>query len=216
AGGEPLLLQYRPRRRATLRLGAHVVKIYRSEDDYADGKRGLQASASVGSVRTARGEAFVPEWRLPVQELLPGTPPARRGDAARDAGAVLAALHASTIDGLPRHSAADRLKDVAESATLGAAVTPALAERARSLLRRLEPEAPAPDALVASHGDYHGGQLIQLAGGEYAVIDFDLRGAAAPALDVANYAGHLVAQEGLDLAEAASVVDALADGYGKR
>jgi len=216
ADGEPLLLQYRPRRRATLRLGRHVVKIYRYDDDYADGTRGLQASALVGSVRTARGEAFVPEWRLTVQELLPGNPPARRADAARDAGAVLAALHASTIDGLPPHLPADRLQGVAESVRLVAAVAPALAERAESLLRRLEAEAPDPDVLVASHGDFHGGQLLHLAAGEYAVIDFDLLAAAAPALDVANYAGHLVAQEGLDVTAAAAVVDALSDGYGKR
>ncbi len=214
--GEPLLLQYRPRRRATLRLDSHVVKIYRYEADFDEGVRGLHASADVVSVRTARCEAVVPEWRLTVQELLPGTPPARRADAARNAGAVLAKLHASDLGSLPPQLPADRLRGVGESVKLVAAVAPTVAERARSLLGRLESEAPHGDVLVPSHGDFHGGQLLELAKGGYALIDFDLLGAAAPALDVANYAGHLVAQEGFDVTAAASVLEALVEGYGGR
>jgi Phosphotransferase enzyme family len=216
ATGEPLLLQYRPRRRATLRLDSHVVKIYRYEADFAEGVRGLRASAEVTSVRTARCEAVVPEWKLTVQELLPGSPPKRRGDAARDAGAVLAGLHGADLGGLPPLLPSDRLEAVAESVKLVSAVAPTLATRAQSLVARLESESPDGDLLVPSHGDYHGGQLLELVEGEYGLIDFDLLRAAAPAFDVANYAGHLVAQEGLDVAEAATLLDALVEGYGSR
>ena len=215
SNGEPILLQYRPRRRATLRLDSHVVKIYRYEADFDEGVRGLNASADVASVRTARCEAVVPEWRLTVQELLPGTP-ARRVDAAREAGAVLTRLHASDLGSLPPHLPTDRLKGVAESVKLVSSVVPALTERARSLLGRLEAEEPRSDVLVPSHGDFHGGQLLELAAGEYALIDFDLLCAAAPALDVANYAGHLVAQKGLGADAAAAILEALVDGYGSR
>ena len=213
---EPLLLQYRPRRRATIRVDGHVVKIYRHETDFREGVQGLRASASIDSVRTARCEAILPEWRATAQELLPGTPPLRRADAARDAGGVLAGLHASGLDRLPTLLPSDRLRVAEESVKLVAAVAPAQAGHARSLLRRLADAPPAVAALVPSHGDYHGGQLLELERGEYALIDFDLLCAAAPALDVANYAGHLVAQEGLDVTAAATVLDALTDGYGER
>jgi thiamine kinase-like enzyme len=216
ADGEPLLLQYRPRRRATLRVDSHVVKIYRYEADFDEGVRGLHASADMASVRTARCEAVVPEWKLTVQELLPGTPPERRAEAARDACAVLAALHASDLRSLPPVLPADRLKAVAESVKLVSAVAPTLATRSQSLLGRLESESPESVLLVPSHGDYHGGQLLELAEGGYALIDFDLLGIAAPALDVANYAGHLVAQEGLDVTAAGTILDALVEGYGSR
>ena len=213
---EPLLLQYRPRRRATLRLDGYVVKMYRHETDFEEGVRGLSVSASLGSVRTARCAAILPEWKLTAQELLSGEPPVRRADAARDAGAVLASLHASDLDGLPTLLPADRLRVVGESVKLVSAVAPAQAERAEALRRRLEAAPPDVERLVPSHGDYHGGQLLELGHGEYALIDFDLVTAAAPALDVANYAGHLVAQEGLDVTAAATVLDALSDGYGRR
>jgi thiamine kinase-like enzyme len=216
AKGEPLLLQYRPRRRATLRLDRHVVKIYRHEADFAEGVRGLRACDALDSVRTARCEAVVPEWRLTVQELLPGTPPDRRADAARDAGDVLARLHGSSLGTLSPLLPPDRIEVVSESVRLVSALLPGAADRARSLLDRLASAAPRSDRLVPSHGDFHGGQLLELPRGEYAVIDFDLLAAAAPALDLANYAGHLVAQEGLDVAAAAAVLDALAEGYGDR
>jgi len=216
ADDEPLLLQYRPRRRATLRLDSHVVKIYRYEADFDEGVRGLHASAEVASVRTARCEAVVPEWKVTVQELLPGAPPERRAEVAQDAGALLAGLHASDLRGLAPLLPTDRLKAVAESVKLVSAVAPTLAMRAQSLLGRLESDSPDGDLLVPSHGDYHGGQLLELADGGYALIDFDLLGVAAPALDVANYAGHLVAQDGLDVTAAAAILDALVEGYGSR
>jgi Ser/Thr protein kinase RdoA (MazF antagonist) len=167
-------------------------------------------------VRTARCEAILPEWKLTAQELLPGTPPVRRVDAAREAGAVLAMLHASGLDRLPMLLPSDRLRVVEESVKLVSAVAPAQAGRAQSLLGRLAAAPPTIDALVPSHGDYHGGQLLELAPGEYALIDFDLLCAAAPALDLANYAGHLVAQEGLDVTGAATVLGAVSEGYGAR
>ena len=61
---------------------------------------------------------------------LPGTP-ARRVDAAREAGDVLTRLHASDLGSLPPHLPTDRLKGVAESVKLVSSVVPALTERAR-------------------------------------------------------------------------------------
>jgi aminoglycoside phosphotransferase (APT) family kinase protein len=211
------LLQYRPRRRVALRLDGHVIKIYRDEKTYRAGVVGLEASAHLPSIRTARGEAFVPEWLLTVQEVLPGDALVRRADAAYEAGALLAELHGTALTGLLALLPEHRLKQVAASVNVVAAVTPHLAPRARALLRELELAAPDldVDALVPSHGDFHGGQLL-VQGDGYALIDFDLLAAGPPAYDLANYAGHLVPKEAPDLAAAAAVLDTLVAAYGTR
>jgi len=215
--GEPALLQYRPRRRVALRLDGHVIKIYRDEKTYRAGVAGLETAAHFRSIRTARGEAFVPEWLLTVQELLPGDALARRADAAEDAGALLAELHATPLTGLPPLLPEYRLKQVAASVRVVSAVTPRLASRAAALLRELELSAPKLDAavLVPSHGDFHGGQILVQDDG-HALIDFDLLAAAPPAYDLANYAGHLIPKEARDLRVAADVLDRLVAAYGRR
>ncbi|MGH3033321.1 MAG: phosphotransferase family protein [Gaiellaceae bacterium] len=217
ADGEPALLQYRPRRRVALRLDGHVVKIYRDEKTYRAGVAGLEASAQLGSIRTARGEAFVPEWLLTVQELLPGDALVRRADAAYEAGALLAELHRTALTGLPPLLPQHRLKQVAAAVNVVSAVTPHLATRARALLAELERTSPelSSDALVPSHGDFHGGQLLAQSDG-YALIDFDLLAAGPPAYDLANYAGHLVPKEAPDLAASVAVLDRLVAAYGRR
>jgi hypothetical protein len=215
--GEPILLQYRPRRRAALRLDGHVLKIYRDEKTYRTGVAGLEAAAHLRGIRTARGEAYVPEWFLTVQEVLAGDPLARRADAAYDAGLLLGVLHAAPLTDLAPLLPAHRLKQVAASVNVVSAVSPDLAPRARALLRELELTAPDldPDALVPSHGDYHGGQLL-FQGDGYALIDFDLLGAGPPAYDLSNYAGHLIPKEAPDAAAAAAVLDTLVAAYGSR
>ena len=87
---ELTLLQYRPRRRAALRLGDHVLKVYRYERDFSDGVAGLEAARRLGSLRTAQGEAIIDDLRLTVQEWLRARPRlggpssrARPGGAAR-------------------------------------------------------------------------------------------------------------------------------------
>jgi Phosphotransferase enzyme family len=215
--GEPTLLQYRPRRRVALRLDNHVVKIYRDEKTYRAGVAGLDASARLGSIRTARGEAFVPEWLLTVQELLPGDALVRRAAAAYEAGALLVELHGAALTGLPPLLPEHRLKQVAASVNVVSAVAPPLAKRARALLHELELASPdlTAEALVPSHGDFHGGQLLAQGDG-YALIDFDLLGAGPPAYDLANYAGHLVPKEAPDLDASAAVLDELVAAYGRR
>jgi aminoglycoside phosphotransferase (APT) family kinase protein len=214
---EPTLLQYRPRRRVALRLDGHVIKVYRDEKTYRAGVAGLEAAADLPSIRTARGEAFVPEWYLTVQELLLGDALTRRADAAYEAGALLAELHASALTGLPALLPEHRLKQVAAAVNVVSAVAPHLAPRAHALLRELELSAPDldADALVPSHGDFHGGQLLAQGDG-YALIDFDLLAAGPPAYDLANYAGHLVPKEAPDLTTAAAVLDTLVAAYGSR
>jgi phosphotransferase family enzyme len=215
--GEPTLLQYRPRRRVTLRLDSHVVKIYRDESTHRAGVAGLDAAAHLRSIRTARGEAVVPDWLVTVQEFLPGDALVSRAAAAYEAGALLSELHSTALTDLPELLPNDRLKEVAASVKVVSAITPHLARRAQALLRELELAAPDLDAdtLVASHGDFHGGQLLAQGDG-YALIDFDLLAAGPPAYDLANYAGHLVPKEAPDLDVVAAVLDKLVAAYGRR
>jgi hypothetical protein len=213
---ELTLLQYRPRRRAALRLGDHVLKVYRYERDFGDGVAGLEAASRLSGLRTAQGEAVVDDLRLTVQELLPGTPPVRRSELAHDAGEVLRALHEHELEGLEPLLPSERLAACATAVALVSFIAPALTQRAEAALRELERRAPALDgALVTSHGDFHGGQLLELAEGP-ALIDLDLLGAAPPALDLANYAGHLIPKDAPDLASALNVLDAIVEAYGSR
>lgn len=213
---ELTLLQYRPRRRAALRLGDHVLKVYRYERDFSDGVAGLEAASRLDGLRTARGEAILGDLRLTAQEWLPGAPPARRAELAREAGEVLRELHAHKLDGLTPLLPSQRLDAAATAVKLVSAISPALTRRAEDALRELERRAPDPrDALVTSHGDFHGGQLLELPGGP-ALIDLDLLGSAPPALDLANYAGHLIPKDAPDVSAALTVLDGLVEGYGRR
>ena len=119
------LLQYRPRRRAALQFGDHVLKVYRYERDFADGVGGLEAARRLGGLRTAQGEAVVDDLRLTVQEWLPGAPPARRAELAREAGEVLRELHGHTLDGLVPMLPRERLDAAATAVKLVSAIAPA-------------------------------------------------------------------------------------------
>ena len=213
---ELTLLQYRPRRRAALRFGDHVLKVYRYERDFSDGVAGLEAARRLGGLRTAQGEAVIDDLRLTAQEWLPGAPPARRSELAREAGEVLRELHGHKLEGLAPLLPSDRLDAAANAVSLVSAIAPSLTNRARAALAELERRAPDPgDALVTSHGDFHGGQLLELSDGP-ALIDLDLLGAAPPALDLANYAGHLIPKDAPDLAAALTVLEGLVEAYGSR
>ena len=210
------LLQYRPRRRAALRLGDHVLKVYRYDRDFSDGVAGLAAASRLGGLRTAQGEAIIDDLRLTAQEWLPGAPPARRAELAREAGEVLRELHGHKLDDLTPLLPSQRLDAAATAVKLVSAIAPALTQRAQDALAELERRAPDPgDALVTSHGDFHGGQLLELPGGP-ALIDLDLLGSAPPALDLANYAGHLIPKDAPDVSAALTVLDGLVEGYGRR
>src|SRR5688500_221327 len=54
AGGEPELLAYKPRRRAVLRIGPHVLKIYAKEEEFNAAAAGLRAAGGIRKLRTAK------------------------------------------------------------------------------------------------------------------------------------------------------------------
>jgi ATP-binding cassette subfamily B protein len=225
AGGEPVTLAYKPRRRAVLRVGEHVLKFYAHQDEFAAGTAGLRAAGALQGVRTPALEGDLPERLLTVQPWLSGSPPSRPADVAREAGELLrelqaawapvappeAALEAGLTAALPSHELA-----AAElSSRFVAAILPALSGRIEALLRELEATVPSIDRLVLSHADFSGRQLLVTPDG-LAVIDWDAMRLAPAALDPATYAAHLVSGGPDDLNDASEALEQLLEGYGGR
>ena len=230
AVGDPTTLGYKPRRRAVLRVGEHVLKIYARQEDFVAAIAGLEASAGLRSVRTAALEGHLPARLVTVQTLLAGAHPARPAAVAREVGALLGELQtagaavealkaplvvqapqAGVLTALP----AQQLSLAEAAATYVTAILPPLRGRLEALLRRLEATVPSIDTLVLSHGDFTARQLLVTPDG-LAVIDLDAMRLAPAALDPATYAAYLVVGRPDDLDEAAEVLDGLLEGYGGR
>jgi hypothetical protein len=88
-GGDPTTLGYKPRRRAVLRVGEHVLKIYARQEEFVAAIAGLEAGAGVRGVRTAALEGHLPARLVTVQTLLAGSHPARPAAVAREVGELL-------------------------------------------------------------------------------------------------------------------------------
>jgi hypothetical protein len=222
AGGDPATLAYRPRRRAVLRVGEHVLKIYAHTADFAAATANLLAAASLRGIQTATFEGYLPARLVTIQPLLSGSPPARPADVALEAGELLRDLQAAWGPHAPAPEAglvvarpSQQLAVAEASASFVAAILPALSGRLEALLRELEATAPSIDRLVLSHGDFSARQLLVTPDG-LAVVDLDAMRLAPAALDPATYAAHLVFGGPDDLADASEVLEELVEGYGGR
>jgi aminoglycoside phosphotransferase (APT) family kinase protein len=157
-------------------------------------------------------EGALPDLRATVQLVLDGTSPGGGVHIARAAGALLQRIHDLPSEGLAARSAEHTLDAARRAATVLQAVDPAATDQIGRLLERLERQIPSEELTVTSHGDFHRGELIRR-GGELAVLDVDEASLAAPARDLATYAAHAATH---DDGEAATVLDALLEGYGAR
>jgi hypothetical protein len=216
--GDPATLSYRPGRRAVLRVGEHVLKIYAENEDFTAATANLLAAASLRGIRTAAFEGSLPGRLVTVQPLLSGSPPARPADVALEAGELLrelAALDAAREAGLAVARPSQQLAVAEASARFVAAILPPLGGRLDALLRELEATVPSIDCLVLSHGDFHARQLLVTPDG-LAVVDLDAMRLAPAALDPATYAARLVFGGPDDLEDASEVLEELLEGYGGR
>ncbi len=84
--GEPRLIGYKPRSRAVLRLGDHVLKAYGREREFDAALAGLLTAAREGPVPTAGFAAAVPALRLTAQHRVQGERPAAADDGRRACG----------------------------------------------------------------------------------------------------------------------------------
>jgi Ser/Thr protein kinase RdoA (MazF antagonist) len=213
-GAEPALLAYKARRRAVVRLDAHVVKIYAGEAEFAAARAGLRGSARLDGIDVPRCEAIADDLQLTCQALVAGAP-ATGAEAAVAAGALARTLHASRLEELRPVPPAAQLAAAAASARSVSAVVPALGATLESFVRRLEENMPSGLELVPAHGDYHAGQLV-LAGSDPVLIDFDELCAAPAALDLSSYLAHLVDGGEAWSSAVAGGLAGLLSGYGDR
>jgi hypothetical protein len=214
---EPRMVAYKPRRRAVLSVGGHVLKAYAQEAGFRAAVAGLRSTSDAGVVPAATFEAALPGLRLTVQTALGGSAPAHAADIAAEAGAMLRDLQRLPVVNPRPAPPVHQLAAAAESATLVEAIAPGLRRHLEALVSRLEAVVPGDvrDAAVVAHGDFHAGQLLRR-GGELAMIDFDKLCVAPPALDLATYAAHLVNGRDGDLEAARDVLEAVLGGYRER
>jgi energy-coupling factor transporter ATP-binding protein EcfA2 len=210
--GEPVLLRYKPRARAVLRWGEHVLKAYGSRAAFDAAVTGLRTE---GPLATAAFEAALPDLRLTMQRRVSGTGPASAADVAAEAGEALARLQRAPLEELPEAPPERWLADAQDKAAVIVAVAPDLRGLVEPLVHRLERSLPRALSLRPAHGDFHVDQLL-LDGDGLAVIDFDQMCIAPPALDLATYAADVVRGRGGDLEAIEGVLDPLLAGYGTR
>lgn len=212
---EPEFLRYWARRRAVLRLGPHVLKVYRDASDFTDAERGLRASAGLRNVRTAACEAVLPGRLVTVQALLPGDSPSMWPRASEAAGGLLADLHADTILPLLAITPDVILAKSANRADFVGQLLPELRGELDSLLAELTSRTPSGLPWVTSHGNFHAGQLLAGPGG-LAMIDVDRLCLAAPAYDLASFAAHVAFGHPGELDLVTATLDSLLAGYRAR
>ncbi len=205
--GEPELLRYRPRHRAVLRWGAHVLKAYATKPHFDAAVAALRVRSPL---RTAAFEAALPDLRLTMQRRLPGAGPDNAVDVAGEAGEAVARLQRAAI-ALPEAPPERQLAAALKRAELIAEIAPGAA--VERLARRLRGTVPAGGELCPAHGDFHVDQLL-LGRDGLAVIDLDGLCLAPPALDLATYAADVVRGRETDERAVAAVLDPLIEGYG--
>jgi len=217
--GDPDTLAYKPRRRAVLRLGDHVFKMYAERAQFDRAAAGLRVAGAVREVPTPAFTGQLPARLVTVQPVLSGARPAAAAEVARTMGELLRELHDASPSAesphIPTASPSFQLAAAARSSELVTALRPDLTGRVQALLRRLEATMPAVERRVHSHGDLNARQLLVTAGG-VAVVDFDSMCLAPPALDVADYAGHEVRGTEDDVGEISRLLAELVEGYGER
>ncbi len=205
--GEPELLRYRPRHRATLRWGAHVLKAYATKSHFDAAVAALRVRSPL---RTAAFEAALPDLRLTMQRRLAGAGPDDAVQVAGEAGEAVARLQAAPL-ALPAAPPERQLAAALKRADLIAEIAPEV--EVERLAKRLRETVPAGRELRPAHGDFHVDQLLVGRAG-LAVIDLDGLCLASPALDLATYAADVVRGRESDARAVAAVLDPLIEGYG--
>jgi ATP-binding cassette, subfamily B, bacterial len=219
-GEEPARLAYKPRRRAVLSLGGHVLKCYAKDADFFAAAAALEISSGLDSViLRPQFEGALPSERVTAQSFLPGSSVDSAEQGATAAGRLLSTLHAAELgpawrELLPAASPKRQLAGAVASAGLVAVIAPPLRRRVETLLRELEQSIPDADELVPSHGDFNARQLLRV-NGDLALTDFDELCLAPRALDIATYIAYVVRGEPAHLATGETVLYALLDEYGR-
>ncbi len=207
-------LAWIPSRRAVLRCGEVIVKLYADSAELARAERAIGAIGTV--IPTADLIVSRPDRGAVVQETLGGRP-LDREDAtphAREAAAVLRQLHAAELGGLDDLGPATLLAATRPPASLAAFAAPSLAGRIEALGRRLDATAPAVVGAVPVHGDFNVGQIL-VDGDTTWVVDVDTLAAGSPSVDLAAYAVNVHNGRAGDDDHLQRTLRALTDAYGR-
>ncbi|HET8959435.1 hypothetical protein [Nocardioides sp.] len=211
---QPELLRYWPRRRAVVRYGTHVLKVYRDQLDFKEARQALRRAAKLEAIRVPAYEGSFSARQTTVQEWLPGQSPSVWPGSSEAVGEVLAALHGDSRLQLPKVTARNLLAKAAVRADFVTRLLPDLQFEVDALLADLR--LTAPDLpYVTSHGNFHAGQLLDGPSG-LVVLDVDRLCRAAAAYDLASYASHVVFGRPGDTEVLEATLDSLVKGYGAR
>lgn len=211
-GEEPELLRYWPRRRAVIRHGPHVMKVYRDAADFAEARLGLRASRGLRRTRTAPFEAAIRAQRVTVQGFVSGHALSLWPRASEAAGCMVADLHADTVLPLATTTADDILDKSAVRAAFVAHLLPELRGELESLLSELKARVPSGLPEVTSHGNFHAGQLLAAPEG-ITLIDLDRLCLAAPAYDLASFAAHVAFGQHGEMELVTATLESVLVGY---
>lgn len=207
-------LAWVPGQRAALACGDAVLKLYA---DHAALGAAVMALAHVGdALPTARRLGVDPAGRSVAQQRLPGRTLGLDDAVGRgaDAGALVRRLRdAVGTDGLPVMGPAEALAQADDPVALASFARPDLADRLAAVRARLAGALPAAGPLVAAHGDYNVGQLLDTGDG-LAVIDLDTLCAAPAAFDVAAFATNVVSGREGDVERAERALTEVVRGAG--
>ena len=209
---KPELLRYWPRRRAVMRYGPHVLKVYRDQLDFEDARRALRLAGKLESVQVPAYEGSFTARQTTVQEWVPGHTPSLWPGSSESAGEVLAALHDDAHLDLPKVTARKLLSKATVRADFVAQLLPDLQFEVDALLADLRLTAPQLPR-VTSHGNFHAGQLLVGPSG-LVILDVDRMCRAAAAYDVASYAAHTVFGRPGDRQVLEATLESLVKGYG--
>ncbi len=206
-------LAWVPQRRAVLRCGPVVVKLYGDPAERARAEHALERLDGV--LPTAALIRSRPDHGAVVQQALDGRP-FDREDATRlvaSAAAILQKLHHSSLVGLDDLRPPKLLAAAARPAALAAFAIPELSERIRALIDQLTATIPDPADLVPVHGDFNVGQLL-IDGDRTWVVDVDTLSEGSPSVDIAAYAANLFNGREADDGEVRAVLAGLREAYG--
>jgi hypothetical protein len=207
-------LAWVPQRRAALRCGDVVVKLYANPAEAGTAVAALRALD--GGVPTAALIAANFELGAVAQQALGGSA-LGRGDAdgaVHGAAALLRGLHGLTIAGLDLLGPAAVLDAARHPARLAAFAVPGLAGRIDAAIDRLLATMPDLIDVVPVHGDFNLGQLL-VDGDRTWVVDVDTLAHGSPAVDLAAYAANLHNGRACDSDEVSAVLARLVDAYGQ-
>jgi hypothetical protein len=213
---EPELLRYWPRRRAVVKYGPHILKVYRDRLDFEDARRALRLAGGLQDVEVPAYEGSFTARQTTVQEWVPGHSLSLWPGSSESAGEVLATLHDDLNDDarldLPKLTTRKLLAKATVRADFVAHLLPDLQFEVDALLADLQLTAPKLSP-VTSHGNFHAGQLLAGPSGPV-ILDVDRLCQAAAAYDVASYTSHAVFGRPGDREVLHATLESLVKGYG--